>query len=87
MKELFFNMKRYVVDFESSNGKFREIGEALSLDKAVNIVEDFLQAQGFEVPYIRMWQEPENNKYMVDVGSHTEFFHIYYAEVSQFEEE
>ena len=79
-------MKRYVVDFESSNGKFHEIGKPFP-DEAVNIVEDFLQAQGFEVPYIRIWQEPENNKYMVDVGSHTEFFHIYYAEVSQFEEE
>lgn len=80
-------MKRYVVDFESDNGKFHEIGEAFSLDEAVNIVEDFLQAQDFEVPYIRVWQKPESNKYMVDVGSHTKFFHIYYAEVSQFEGE
>ena len=80
-------MKRYVVDFESGNGKFHEIGEASSLDEAVNIVENFLQAKGFEVPYIRMWQKPESNKYIVDVGSYTEFFHIYYAEVSQFEGE
>lgn len=80
-------MKRYVVDFESGNGKFHKIGEAFSLDEAVNIVENFLQAQDFEAPYIRIWQKPESNKYMVDVGSHTEFFHIYYAEVSLFEEE
>lgn len=80
-------MKRYVVDFESGNGKFHEIGEAFSLGEAVDIVENFLQAQDSEAPYIRMWQKPESNKYMVDVGSRTEFFHIYYAEVSQFEEE
>lgn len=80
-------MKRYLVDFESANGTFHKIGEAFSLDEAVNIVENFLQAQDFEAPYIRVLQKPENNKYIVYVGSHTEFFHIYYAEVSLFEEE
>jgi hypothetical protein len=75
------------VMFKGSNGKIRQIGsfesDGLSdheaHDKAYKIIKDFCDDHKFKIYYTRLWSVVDKDgvsKTIVDVGSHTEFFHI-----------
>ena len=65
-----------IVKFENSQGIQREIGTAENLESAFKIIDKFLDDHNFKSYYTRL--SAYENHYWVDVGSHTEFFYIYF---------
>lgn len=66
----------FKVFFENSAGKSRLIGTAETKGNAFKVIRDFLKDHNFISYYTRTW-EPCEKHTIVDVGSYTEFFHIY----------
>lgn len=66
------------VYFKNGNGNEQLIGEADNDKRAMKIIKEFCREKGFNIPYIRCWEAPENNRIIVDVSSHTEFFIVEY---------
>lgn len=64
------------VYFKNSSGQERLIGEADNDKQAMKVIRGFCSERDFEIPYVRCWEEPEKNRVIVDVSSHTEFFII-----------
>ena len=68
--------------FEDSRGQWRKIAECHYWEVEVYI-RDFIAKCNENKPadrqfvsyYTRAWQEPYNDMWNYDVGSHTEFFH------------
>lgn len=67
-------MKKYTVKFKNSEGKVRKIGEADNKNEVYSIVNKFMEDRNFKSYYIRTWVA--DGKTIMDVGSHTEFFHV-----------
>ena len=74
-------MKLY---FENAYGKVRQIGKIDGRMRRDSIKEEtfrqirkFCEEHNYNIPYIRIWNEPLNGKPATkfDVGSHTEFFY------------
>jgi hypothetical protein len=58
-------------------GEEREIGRASCYQEAWYIISEFLFDHKFTSHYQRIWKEDEStSRYVIDVGSHTEFFII-----------
>ena len=64
----------YKVIFENSRKQEREIGTAVDIKNAYNIIDKFLEEHNYKSYYKRVWEE--NGRTKVDVGSWSEFFYI-----------
>lgn len=64
------------VEFENRYDVKRIIGECETKKEAFKIIYDFLKEHNYKSYYTRTREIDENHTW-VDVGSHTEFFHIY----------
>ena len=65
------------VDFENGFGKVRTIGEGSTRQDAFKVINKFLSDHNYKSYYTRTWFADDNKKKeIVDVGSHSEFFHI-----------
>lgn len=64
------------VEFEDRYDVRHVIGECETEKEAFKIIYDFLKEHNYESYYART-REIDENHIWVDVGSHTEFFHIY----------
>lgn len=62
--------------FENSNGKMRVLGSYDTRKECLMAVHAFLEEHNFKSYYTRSWRKGNDEK--LDVGSHTEFFHIIY---------
>ena len=77
------------VFFENSNGKERVIAEVQTMDEALAAIREFLDEHEYKSYYTRLWLEEteyENAPCVVltfDVGSWSEFFHIYFDNMLQ----
>ena len=60
--------------FENSQGKTREIADVSTMEEANKVINNFCEERNFYIRYKRKWKK--GNVTYVDVGSHTEFFHI-----------
>ena len=69
--------------FENSRGEERVIGEPADEEYAFKMIQQFIEDHNFKSYYTRTWHDPELNRRTFDVGSHTEFFHLYYEEVER----
>lgn len=69
----------YKITFENSLGEERQIGEVEKENEILLIINDFLTKHSFKSYYTRIWS-PEKGHTIWDVGSHTEFFHVYSKE-------
>ena len=58
--------------FQNSQGKERVIAETDSLEKTWEEINKFLEDHNFKSYYSRVWEK--DNRLIIDVGSHTEFF-------------
>ena len=68
--------KMMVLMFENSAGVEREIAKVNSEEEAFREIQKFLKEWNFKSYYTRtMCVNPHHKVY--DVGSHTEFFHLY----------
>lgn len=66
----------YVI-FSNSYGEKRKIGKPIKNKKdAIHEINDFLNDHSFKSYYFRSWFSKETNMYVIDVGSHTEFFYV-----------
>lgn len=63
-------MKLY---FENSLGKKRLLKKVKSEKEALEEINRFCEERGFEIFYIRSWNNDKGDT-TYDVGSHTEFF-------------
>lgn len=63
------------VKFRNSRDELRTIGKANTREEAFKVIDKFLEEHNFISYYKRTWK-PTENETIVDVGSHTEFFHI-----------
>ena len=78
-----------IVYFKNSYGDIKEIGQTnnefkpwamndicmgTELSEEIDIIMDFLKEHNYKSFYQRFWFDPKINKYIIDVGSHTEFF-------------
>jgi peptidoglycan/xylan/chitin deacetylase (PgdA/CDA1 family) len=85
--------KKFVhpVFFENSAGKERVIAEVQTMDEALDAIREFLVEHEYKSYYTRFWLEEteyENTPCVVltfDVGSWSEFFHIYFDNMLQAE--
>lgn len=62
--------------FKRANGKYKLLTSDIKNieDKKIGkTIREFLDEHNFKSYYIRTWQD-ENEDYVYDVGSHTEFF-------------
>ena len=83
--------KKFVhpVFFENSYGKECVIAEVQTMDEALDAIHEFLVERGYKSYYTRFWLEEteyENEPCVVltfDVGSWSEFFHIYFNNMMQ----
>lgn len=67
----------YRVDFENGFGKARTIGEGSTRQDAFKVINKFLSDHNYKAFYFRTWFADDScKKEIVDVGSHSEFFHI-----------
>ena len=67
----------YRVDFENAFGKVRTIGKASTREDAFKVINEFLKGYNYKSYYTRTWfADDSKKKEIVDVGSHSEFFHI-----------
>ena len=79
----------YPVFFENSAGKERVIAEVQTMDEALDAIRKFLDEHEYKSYYTRFWLEEteyENEPCVVltfDVGSWSEFFHIYFDNMVQ----
>lgn len=60
--------------FVNSQKQKREIAQVEGMNQAYEEIKKFCGERNFEVHYLRVWQRDGIMK--VDVGSHSEFFHI-----------
>ena len=60
--------------FENSQGKTREIANVSTIEEVNKVINNFCEERSFHIRYKRKWKK--GNVVYVDVGSHTEFFHI-----------
>ena len=65
-----------IVKFQNSSGDEREIGRASDEKIAYQIINEFLADHNYKSYYMRSWITEDQVK-IVDVGSWSEFFHIY----------
>ena len=83
--------KKFVhpVFFENSEGKEHVIAEVQTMDEALSVIREFLDEHGYKSYYTCFWLEEteyENVPCVVltfDVGSWSEFFHIYFDNMLQ----
>jgi len=61
-----------ILYFQNSKEIEREIGKPDTYNEANEMIDKFLSDHNFTSYYSRAWKE--NDRYMFDVGSHTEFF-------------
>lgn len=61
--------------FRNSRGIAREIAEVATVEEAYQEINKFCEERNFTIHYTRGWVEGDGVT-VVDVGSHTEFFHI-----------
>ena len=79
------------VFFEDRYGKEHAIAEAKNMDEAYDAMYDFCAERNFSIPYLRFWIEDKPNDeepcyaLTFDVGSWSEFFHIYFDKKEQAE--
>ena len=79
------------VFFENSCGKERVIAEVQTMDEALDAIREFLVEREYKSYFTRFWLEEteyENEPCVVltfDVGSWSEFFHIYFDNMLQAE--
>lgn len=66
--------------FENSNGAERIIAEVQTLEEAHREIAKFLDDHKYKSYYTRRWS-PQPWHTVFDVGSHTEFFHLYNEEL------
>ena len=64
----------YRVMFENLRKEEREIGTAVDMESAYDVIDKFLEEHNYKSYYKRVWEE--NGKIKVDVGSRIEFFYI-----------
>lgn len=75
--------------FENSCGKERVIAEVQTMDQAFDAIREFLDEHEYKSYYTRFWLEEteyEDAPCVVltfDVGSWSEFFHIYFDDMFQ----
>lgn len=69
-------MKLY---FENSRGERRIIAEPKTEPEAMEEIYKFCADRNFKIYYVRNWLTQEGFK-VYDVGSHTEFFYLFYKE-------
>ena len=62
--------------FENSAGVERVIAQVISEDEVFREIHKFLKEHNFRSYYIRKMYA--SGQIIYDVGSHTEFFHLYY---------
>ena len=60
--------------FENSQGKTRERADVSTIEEANKVINRFCEERNFYIRYKRKWKK--GGVTYVDVGSHTEFFHI-----------
>lgn len=60
--------------FENSHGVKREIATVETKEQAYEVIHRFCEERNFTIHYTRGWETKESS--VVDVGSHTEFFHL-----------
>lgn len=65
-----------ILSFENSQGVQRIIAEINSVEEAHRQIKRFLDDHNFRSYYTRSWK-PQSWHTVFDVGSHTEFFHLY----------
>lgn len=65
------------VTFKNSRGIEREIGEIKVFEEVFDCIQKFLDKNNYKSYYIK-YMESEPGKFMFDVGSHTEFFYLYF---------
>ena len=68
-------MALFTVVFENSKRESRTIGKASTFRGSMDLIKKFCSERNFEIHYTRWWEEGEDTL-TVDVGSHTECFHI-----------
>lgn len=74
----------YPIFFQDSYGKEHVIEEVQTMDEALDAIREFLDEHEYKSYYTRFWLEEteyENEPCVVltfDVGSWSEFFHIYF---------
>lgn len=64
----------YKVIFENSRKQEREIGTAVNMDSAYDVIDKFLEEHNYKSYYKRVYGV--NGRTKVDVGSWSEFFYI-----------
>lgn len=69
--------------FENAYGDERLLGTYDSFLDACGAINEFLDEHNYKCYYMRNWVE--NGRITVDVGSHSEFFHIARADGTPFE--
>lgn len=62
--------------FENSFGKERKIASVSDEKEAFTEIHKFLKDHNYKSYYTRSWLVDSDHK-VFDVGSHTEFFHLY----------
>ena len=60
--------------FKKSYGDVVEVAQVESLDLAYNEIEKFCIDRGFQITYVRRWEQ--ENMMIVDVGSYMELFYV-----------
>ena len=74
------------LNFENSIGVERCIAEVSNIDEAHLQIRKFLDEHNFKSNYTRRWN-PQPWHTVFDVGSHTEFFHLYDEEMMNREQQ
>ena len=70
------NKKLHNVYFKNSLGELRVIGTASTRKEAFAVIFEFLDGHNYKSYYQRVWKNSDGSRYIVDVGSHSEFFEI-----------
>ena len=63
-----------ILYFEDCYGEMRELAQVNTMKEANECIKDFLDAHNYTSYYSRMWVK--DGDIIIDVGSHTEFFHV-----------
>lgn len=65
--------------FEHSDGSFTLIGKCESQNEIYQKINEYVRVlnPNYKIYYIREWGDLDNGGINYDVGSHTEFFHVY----------
>ena len=70
------------LNFENSRGVERCIAEVATVEEAHKQIKNFLDEHNYKSYYTRSWK-PQPWHTVFDVGSHTEFFHLYDEEMKE----